>query len=281
MKSASRGDVRPLDLAGSERQLAVAAKGAERVGRAFGRVLKKTMPFLATMKATVEHGPAETVSLDVALEKASGVALRVDLATEDGTAWASLVVSAEAVSLILDATLGGKESFWEVALGPQLTGLQRPVVDRSVNALVAELAKCIAAESGTKMAPVSKALTQGRQGGDVIRVVVAIEGFPVPVAFTVFLAPSAFQAEKAGGRALAEAPANARMERAMEDVGVELVAELGRCSLGLKHLLSLRVGDVVRLSTAADDPVKVRIGGIEKFVAAPVISRGQVAVEIT
>jgi flagellar motor switch protein FliM len=50
--------------------------------------------------------------------------------------------------------------------------------------------------------------------------------------------------------------------------------------VGLTSLLSLQVGDVLRLSAATDDPVTVRVAGREKFGAVPVISRGQVSVEV-
>jgi flagellar motor switch protein FliM len=63
-------------------------------------------------------------------------------------------------------------------------------------------------------------------------------------------------------------------------VPLEVVAELGRISIGLKKVLSFRVGDVVRLYTATDDPVSVRVGGVEKFLGMPILSRGQLAIEI-
>ena len=45
-------------------------------------------------------------------------------------------------------------------------------------------------------------------------------------------------------------------------------------------MLSFRVGDVLRLNTATDDPVSIRLSGVEKFVGAPILSRGQLAIEI-
>jgi flagellar motor switch protein FliM len=48
----------------------------------------------------------------------------------------------------------------------------------------------------------------------------------------------------------------------------------------LRRVLSLQPGQVLRLDTAVDDPVSVRVGGVKKFVGVPVISRGQLAVEV-
>ena len=45
-------------------------------------------------------------------------------------------------------------------------------------------------------------------------------------------------------------------------------------------MLSLKVGEVLRLPTALDDAISVRVAGVKKFKAVPVASRGQIAVEI-
>jgi flagellar motor switch protein FliM len=71
-----------------------------------------------------------------------------------------------------------------------------------------------------------------------------------------------------------------RMTEAVKDVPVEVIAELGRIKVGLRNLLAWRVGQVLRLSTAIDDPVLLKVAGVTKFAGRPVISRGQLAVEI-
>jgi len=63
-------------------------------------------------------------------------------------------------------------------------------------------------------------------------------------------------------------------------IPVSVVAELGRVTLKLSQVLGLRVGDTLRLPSPANDPVLVRVEGVAKFDAVPVISRGQVAVKI-
>ena len=58
------------------------------------------------------------------------------------------------------------------------------------------------------------------------------------------------------------------------------INELGCAMLTLHRVLSLKVGEVVRLPTALDDAIAVRVAGVRKFNAVPVASRGQVAIEI-
>ena len=70
------------------------------------------------------------------------------------------------------------------------------------------------------------------------------------------------------------------MAEALLDVEVDVIAELGRTTLGLRRVLNLRVGEVVRLPTAVDDPVPIRVGDVLKLQGSPVISRGQLSIEI-
>jgi flagellar motor switch protein FliM len=70
------------------------------------------------------------------------------------------------------------------------------------------------------------------------------------------------------------------MPQIVQEVPVLIVAELGRLKVGLRSLLELQVGQVLRLSTAVDDPVRIEVEGLKKFFGSPVVSRGQLAVEI-
>jgi flagellar motor switch protein FliM len=72
-----------------------------------------------------------------------------------------------------------------------------------------------------------------------------------------------------------------RVVQAVQAVPVEVVAELGRVQLGLRRVLSLRPGEVLRLKAGTDDPVQVRVAGLTKLYGVPVISRGQISVQIT
>lgn len=71
-----------------------------------------------------------------------------------------------------------------------------------------------------------------------------------------------------------------RLAEALRDVEVEVIAELGRVKMGLRDVLNVCVGQVIRLTTALDDPVTIRIAGIPKLTGAPVVSRGQLAIDV-
>lgn len=71
-----------------------------------------------------------------------------------------------------------------------------------------------------------------------------------------------------------------QQERLLRDVPVDVVAELGRIDVPLRRLLELQVGDVLRLDQAPEDPVVVRVAGVEKFTARPSVRFGNIAIEL-
>jgi len=71
-----------------------------------------------------------------------------------------------------------------------------------------------------------------------------------------------------------------RVVDALLEVPIEVRAELGRVSLGLRRVLALAPGDVIHLRTATDDPLQVTTAGVAKFSGVPVVSRGQLSIEI-
>lgn len=71
------------------------------------------------------------------------------------------------------------------------------------------------------------------------------------------------------------------IERALGDIEVDFRATLGGCTLTVRELMSLQVGDTLRLDSDAKQPLAVTIEGVGKAEAVPVTSRGCVAVRMT
>ena len=71
-----------------------------------------------------------------------------------------------------------------------------------------------------------------------------------------------------------------QQEQLLRNVPVDVVAELGRIDVPLRRLLALAVGDVLRLDQAPEDPVIVRVAGVEKFTARPSVRFGNIAIEL-
>jgi flagellar motor switch protein FliM len=70
------------------------------------------------------------------------------------------------------------------------------------------------------------------------------------------------------------------MRLGLEPVRIDLSAILGRTTLTVERLLSLEVGDVVRLDTDPEEPLELLLEGIPGFLALPTVRRGNIAVSI-
>lgn len=67
----------------------------------------------------------------------------------------------------------------------------------------------------------------------------------------------------------------------MHEIPALTTAELGRCVMTLRELLSLQVGQVVRLDREPNNPITVFVEGTPKLMGNPTVWHGNIAVEIT
>lgn len=78
-----------------------------------------------------------------------------------------------------------------------------------------------------------------------------------------------------------EEHSRARMTNHLTQTPVEVSVRLAEGSIKVRDLLALRVGDILPLSTAKDDPARVLVHGCEKFLGVVGASRGRRAVSLT
>ena len=71
------------------------------------------------------------------------------------------------------------------------------------------------------------------------------------------------------------------MVLAMQDVPLDLVAELGVADVSIAELADLRENDVIRLTTRVDGEITLLVEGIPKFRCRPGTVSGNIAVQIT
>jgi flagellar motor switch protein FliM len=72
-----------------------------------------------------------------------------------------------------------------------------------------------------------------------------------------------------------------RMVARLSFAELELVAVLGHATSTVRKVLSLSVGDVLRLDEAPTTPLQIHVEGQRKMIGVPVVSHGNLAVEIT
>lgn len=72
------------------------------------------------------------------------------------------------------------------------------------------------------------------------------------------------------------------IKQQLTDVNMDIVADIGTINLPIKDVLSLRVGDVVRLSNIKiGDPLTLSVGNKKKFYCQPGVVGKKMAVQIT
>jgi flagellar motor switch protein FliM len=274
--------VRPLDLTGRERHLRSAISTMDKIGQGFARYARRSMPFLVRQRARIVAGTTQVVGMSD-VEPLEEPTFTVHVGPNETLPWGSVVLNAYAVAMTIEGALGGASNNQPIVPEGEFTPAQRALLIRVARSLAVDFCTVVQEEAGLAWKPLAPdtppptALTRG----DVLQVGCTIDGLSIPA--RIALAASAEALEAAArergieGEAIQTDP---RLLESMQQVPVEVVAELGRIQLGLRRILSLRVGDVLRLKTAVDDPVPLYVGGIEKFQAMPVLSRGQLAIEV-
>lgn len=72
----------------------------------------------------------------------------------------------------------------------------------------------------------------------------------------------------------------AKMQKAMEDVILPIVVELGKTEVSMRDILELKEGDVVRLENKVNDVLIMYAGEVPKFKCRPGIIGNRMAVQI-
>jgi flagellar motor switch protein FliM len=278
-------DVRPLDLAAKEHTSAEAQTAMEAVAVAFVRGARRSLPFLVKFKGRVVPRPVAIAARDESVEGLSDLPMYTVALGGAANAWATLTLSAQAIAMVLEGSMGGRGAASPAQMAPQLTVAQRALVARIARSLGKDFATAVkdVGQLELDVAPDDARKEQGQSAKALagLRIVCDVEGFGAGGAAIILTLGA-----EAWNDAIREASVHTIVQgdsgisAALPEVPLEIIAELGRISLGLGRVLSLKAGDVIRLPTAVDDAISLRIAGMEKFLAVPITSRGQLAVEI-
>src|SRR4051812_41730347 len=105
--------IRRLDLTGRERQLRSAIVAMEKIGVAFARAARRSMPFLLRYRSQIAPGPIEVVGDPGGSSYHSTVpSLVIRVSSADGRARGSVSLNADAIAFVIEGALGGRGAFW-------------------------------------------------------------------------------------------------------------------------------------------------------------------------
>jgi len=277
--------VRTVDLTGSHRHLRAALAALSTVAESFGRGARRTLPFLLRQRLRLKMGepaignPRETASAE------SGPSYMVLLSEPGGNAWASLTLNGRCLARVLEGSLGNSQVSEGASLGATLTLAQRVLIAKIAQRLGQDLVEAVRKETRLELV-VSGGKAIGGEDEDEgemaegLYVELSLEGEGDPASIILCISAEALDEAVRESDEPDVVRGDPRIAEALGDVEVPLVAELGRLSLGLRRVMGLQVGQILRLPTLVENPVPLTIGGVRKFQVAPVTSRGQLAVQI-
>jgi flagellar motor switch/type III secretory pathway protein FliN len=293
----SKPDIVPLEFAKSDQgQSDSALATLTAVATVFAKELRRVLPFLARQRARAALDLARSGRDPELPARADGPTFLVQL-TSPEQVWVALQFDAAAILALVDGLFGTPKPEAEDAedadddsageasappLGDSLTLAQRALLKRLGGDLSVLLKKPL--EDSCKVtlgAPQFKTLKREEPtglGDDAIAIDCRLEKVRRPWLIRLWMGAGAI--ERLASKAAAASSTSPSFAVAALRIPVSVVAELGRVTLKLSQVLGLRVGDTLRLPSPANDPVLVRVEGVAKFDAVPVISRGQVAVKI-
>jgi flagellar motor switch/type III secretory pathway protein FliN len=292
----SQPDIVPLKIAASdENRSETAFATLTAVATGFSKELRRVLPFLARQRARALVDVARSGRDPELGGLADGPSFLVQL-TSPEQVWVALQFDATAILALVDGLFGTPKPDTEDAdgedagsdepdsppLSDSLTLAQRALLKRLGGDLAALLNKPI--EESCKVtlgAPQFSTLKRAEPpslGDDAITIDCRVDNVRRPWAIRMWMGAQAI--ERLAAKAAAATASSPSFALVALRIPVTVVAELGRVTLKLSQVLGLRVGDTLRLPSPANDPVLVRVEGVAKFDAVPVISRGQVAVKI-
>jgi flagellar motor switch protein FliM len=279
--------VRRLDLTGPERRLGSAVRAFGQIAERFSKGARRSMPFLSRQKARIVSGEVSLGAPPGEQSAGEGPGFRVHLESADGHAWAIVHLDTGAIAHILDGALGGPSSAkldLEEVFGKEITGAQRALVGKVAHAIAEDYATAIRSVGELELRPVNSESMRGGEELDLPKDALAVEcsfdGLPMPGTIRLIIGAEVLEAAVQAQVVLEAVTGDPRMAQAVRGVSVQVVAELGRLELGLGRVLALNKGETLRLSTAVEEPIALRVAGVPKFDVVPVISRGQLSVQI-
>lgn len=279
-----KGAVKPVELTGSHRHLRAAFLALGNVAEHFGRGARRSLPFLLRQRLRLKIGEPAIGNPRLSSAAENGPCYLVPLSDASG-AWGAMILNGPCLARLLEGSLGNSQVSEGASLGETLTLAQRVLIAKIAERLAKDLQEAIRKEtgltlsigSGRAIAPDDEDVEELADG---LFLDLSLEGDGDAASIVVGLRADALNEAVRDREEPDVQRGDPRVADALLDVEVPLVAELGRLSLGLRRVVGLEVGQILRLPTLVENPVPLSIGGVPKFQVTPVTSRGQLAVQI-
>jgi len=268
--------------------------------------VRRGVPFLGRRRLTVAAGDpwlTRSTNLTVDLEEPVFIC---PLAAEPGGSRAMFCLDAEAIGFLLEGSLGGDGSEMPKLAKKGLSPPQRAFIDRIATNIVRTLSLSLERAVGLSLLKLPMMAGEKTSSSalvalplhfqDMVRTAGAEDEDEDDFGLddfddepekgkrhgTVILAMSknALNTARAIGTSKRGATLDRRLVATLNEVEVDVVAELGRLVLTLGELTDLRIGDTLRLDVAVNAAIDVRVEDEVVFKGQPTTAGSQLAVEI-
>jgi flagellar motor switch protein FliM len=193
---------------------------------------------------------------------------------------AAVVLDAKAISLVLDGVLGG-----DGKTPPELdpTGLTTPqvaLVARVLNDIVRSLSEVFTRKFGVSLNVVAPDSDEASSEAAPIACCFEIGAGEHLGRVVLLVAKEALLVGSSEGDRTSDRHVDQRISAVVEQVELEIVAELARVRMSVGQLSALRVGDSIRLEVPVGAAVSLRANGYVVLRGYPTTSAGQIAIRI-
>lgn len=257
-----------------------AARILERVGPDLGVALRRAVPFLARRGSPVTVSYARAEPLADAVRDLARPLHATAFDTAPGGARGALVIDAGACTTLLDGVLGGDGRTLPELDRRGLSPAQAALLRRVTDGVLRAMSEVLGVRAGVTLAP--RPPTSDDASIDAAPIVCALD-FEVagtPARIVIAIAKEALLASAVAARAERDAPADDRVAGVVENVELDLVAELGRVKMPLSRVAALAVGDTLRLDLPVHGLVSVRAHDKVILRGRPTTAFGRIAVRV-
>ncbi|MEM9068655.1 MAG: FliM/FliN family flagellar motor switch protein [Myxococcota bacterium] len=283
----------PIDLGSPERRVREKLLQADKVSESLGDALARTILRHTESVVKVDVAPAELVPFGMLVTTLLPTWSIARMET-DASSFALAIGDDQLTSFVLDRRLGAPLSSVESQGEDRLTRAELSPMDRRVLAPVFADIAAVVAKLGAddpdalrlvEVLPNPHSLPPTPEMEPLLLLNFTVQPRNAPAGhLRVVLDASAARRllpEDADGVVVASPREQHKMRGRILETSIELVAVLGEASANVREILTLRVGDVLRLDAGPHSPVQVRTGDRVPFEGKPCVHHGNLAVRLT
>jgi flagellar motor switch protein FliM len=258
-----------------------AAKLLEHESPRLAAALKRAIPFLSRRGVPITLAYARATPIADLLEGVPRPIHATHLITTPHSARGALLLDAGAIAMFLDGVLGGDGQTVPVLSPSGLTGPQAALISRLSGGIVRAFSETLSTAMGLRLECRSADVDEATAESAPIACVLEF-GAEDRVGRVMLLLPKEVLLAYADKSEPPPGPDfGSRIAALLQDVEIDLVAELARVRMRVGDVSRLKVGDTLRLDVPVSGWVSVRADERELLRGRPTTSGGRIAVKIS